>query len=667
MGTKKVLKIASGMLTIIVLVSGLLYCQELYLQRHKIIKSLLKDSGIADYNYENYSVSYDRVVIHNVELNGRANIKIPKLELKIKYNILRWPPLRIHTAKIDHPVITRNISTLGTHIKGPTKKKKISDILAKTLLRLKKKNIRIIIKGLHASLFQNTKRDVKARVDLDFSPQKEHLEFTINQLSYGNQIIAQRVRGSIILDNHGTYFPFLVSNTNKHSHNWQAKGKLKKDLSQIKIFLKNSGIPDELKNSLRGFIHNTDDVNYAMIFNAKLGPQIQFTYHAATTNLKIKHPAIAPNLVGPIPLKVKIKGSFTLASGELKVNSGQFKLINTRDKKQAADLIISGKANDVLAHDSSIHMRLKANINCENALRSVPNGFAKNLSTVHAKGNAGIDWFVDFSLDRLDQLEISRQNGWNSCSFYSDSKLFSEDFLRKRQLIPNFKDRILTPQQYAFFSQGYTDSFSEWLAYSIIANEDSGFWVHKGYNLPAILEATKINLREGYYKIGASTITMQVVKNLYFSKEKTISRKFQELVISQILENKLSKKEILSIYANIIEYGPSIYGIRQASQDLFGVSESQLSPEQAIYLGSILPTPKLYFKAYCNGDIAPSIKSKLSNTLERIYGAGWITREQYLSVSIDKLKFEKNEKLFAENCPDRINLGQQQDTLEAQL
>ena len=100
--------------------------------------------------------------------------------------------------------------------------------------------------------------------------------------------------------------------------------------------------------------------------------------------------------------------------------------------------------------------------------------------------------------------------------------------------------------------------------------EDPSFFRHRGFRLFARSEmALKDDLRAGRFLRGASTISMQLAKNLYLSKEKTLSRKVEEALFTMLLEAKLSKNDLMEIYLNIVELGPGIYGIEQAADYYF--------------------------------------------------------------------------------------------------
>ena len=135
---------------------------------------------------------------------------------------------------------------------------------------------------------------------------------------------------------------------------------------------------------------------------------------------------------------------------------------------------------------------------------------------------------------------------------------------------------------------------SPYIKQAVIAAEDANFIQHDGVDWKAIEKAAKENMKKGKIKRGGSTISMQLSKNLFLSAKQSYWRKAEELVITFMLEFVLEKNRILEIYLNVAEWGVGIFGIEAASQHYYGISASQLSPEQAARLASVLPAPKAY-------------------------------------------------------------------------
>ena len=121
--------------------------------------------------------------------------------------------------------------------------------------------------------------------------------------------------------------------------------------------------------------------------------------------------------------------------------------------------------------------------------------------------------------------------------------------------------------------------------------EDASFYQHKGVDFAELKEALERNWKNGEYVRGASTITQQLAKNLYLSTDKSIMRKIKELLIAISLERHLSKDRIFSIYLNVIEWGPGIFGIQAASQYYFHKPVDQLNLEEMVRLVAVIPQP----------------------------------------------------------------------------
>lgn len=127
---------------------------------------------------------------------------------------------------------------------------------------------------------------------------------------------------------------------------------------------------------------------------------------------------------------------------------------------------------------------------------------------------------------------------------------------------------------------------------AVIVAEDGTFWAHGGFDWFEFRESLGKNLRELRFARGASTITQQLVKNLYLSASKDPLRKLREWILTWEMERTLSKSRILELYLNVIEWGDGIYGIEAASRHYFGKSVSQLTREESARLAAVIPNPK---------------------------------------------------------------------------
>jgi monofunctional biosynthetic peptidoglycan transglycosylase len=126
---------------------------------------------------------------------------------------------------------------------------------------------------------------------------------------------------------------------------------------------------------------------------------------------------------------------------------------------------------------------------------------------------------------------------------------------------------------------------------AVLVAEDGAFYSHAGVDWHEIWESVETNLEQGRIVRGGSTITQQLAKNLYLSTSRDPIRKLKELLITWMLEARLSKKRILELYLNIIEWGPGMFGIEAAAQRHFHKPASQLSREEAARLAAVIPSP----------------------------------------------------------------------------
>ncbi|MCK5204937.1 MAG: monofunctional biosynthetic peptidoglycan transglycosylase [Desulfobacterales bacterium] len=157
--------------------------------------------------------------------------------------------------------------------------------------------------------------------------------------------------------------------------------------------------------------------------------------------------------------------------------------------------------------------------------------------------------------------------------------------------------------------------------------EDASFYQHKGIDFAELKEAIKKNWKKGEYARGASTITQQLAKNLYLSTEKSVIRKIKELLITLRLESNLKKDRIFTIYLNVIEWGPGVFGVEAASQYYFHKTVSRLNLEEMVRLAAVIPRP-LKIKPTENSDW---LKWKAKWILDALRRYAYIDQMQYQS------------------------------------
>ena len=138
------------------------------------------------------------------------------------------------------------------------------------------------------------------------------------------------------------------------------------------------------------------------------------------------------------------------------------------------------------------------------------------------------------------------------------------------------------------------------MKWAVVLAEDASFYKHEGIDVKAIKEAIKYDLEKKSFARGASTITQQVAKNLFLSREKTLTRKAKELYLAKRMEQEITKGRIMELYLNVIELGPMVHGIGHGARYYFGKSPASLTPRECAFLAAMLPGPRVAYNPYKN-------------------------------------------------------------------
>jgi monofunctional biosynthetic peptidoglycan transglycosylase len=166
----------------------------------------------------------------------------------------------------------------------------------------------------------------------------------------------------------------------------------------------------------------------------------------------------------------------------------------------------------------------------------------------------------------------------------------------------------------------------EWVPYqrisvhlkrAIVAAEDAKFLDHGGFDWDAIQKAYERNVQKGKVVSGGSTISQQLAKNLFLSSDRSWWRKAQEAVITLMIETIMSKRRILEIYLNVIEWGEGVFGAEAAARYHYGIGAAGLSPAQAARLAAMVPSPR----RYTSGRSTPYLQQRTEIILGRMPAA----------------------------------------------
>jgi membrane peptidoglycan carboxypeptidase len=174
---------------------------------------------------------------------------------------------------------------------------------------------------------------------------------------------------------------------------------------------------------------------------------------------------------------------------------------------------------------------------------------------------------------------------------------------------------------------------------ALLLGEDAAFYSHPGIDLGELPRALATNWTRAKAARGGSTITQQLAKNLFLTREKSLPRKLKELVLAFLLEAALGKDRILEIYLNVIEWGPGLNGLRPAARHYFGKEPRDLSAKETAFLVALIPGPLKYQRSFAEGALSPGFEPLVLNLLGKLRASGALSEEAYAESLAETLVF----------------------------
>ncbi len=188
---------------------------------------------------------------------------------------------------------------------------------------------------------------------------------------------------------------------------------------------------------------------------------------------------------------------------------------------------------------------------------------------------------------------------------------------------------------------------------AVVMSEDDKFYYHSGFDWEEFRNSLVGNLRKLSFVRGGSTITQQLVKNIYLDQSKSIYRKIKEAYIANEIEKTYSKKLILEKYINAIQFGKNLWGIKEASNFYFKMSPKNLGVLESLYLVVLLPSPVKYSKSYEENKLTQYQKNRIKTLLRRFKRRGSIDPDyaDFLQEDIDNFPWRESTALKVKETP----------------
>gem|GEM_PF-5086176 len=307
---------------------------------------------------------------------------------------------------------------------------------------------------------------------------------------------------------------------------------------------------------------------------------------------------VSENGLDKIELAIALKG---------KVNTSTFEVLNS-GFLYAGPLVLSTQLNlSGWSKDLALTLQIEGEKKpCKDYFDAFPKSLWGPLSKASLSGEAELKLHINYFHSRPQETLLSIK-GYKNCivqSLASEQKLDVElpkksdskrdvDWLNKKfrksvKEVDEGKKIVVGPGTTNYVNISALPKHVGGAAY---LSEQVNFYTGKAINFALIQRALRRNLDEGRFVYGGSTITQQLVKNLFLSRDKTLSRKFQEMLIAWRIESVLTKDRILELYLNCIEFGPNLYGIGPAARHYFQKSATQLTPKESVFLAMLKPAP----------------------------------------------------------------------------
>lgn len=303
----------------------------------------------------------------------------------------------------------------------------------------------------------------------------------------------------------------------------------------------------------------------------------------------------------------------------------------------------------------AVHLQARATaplVSCQGLVDSSPRGLLGPVADMKFSGTFSLNSSVNLDTSALSKMSVS----WdfkNDCKISAvprslDPERFREIFEREVNGSGNFPMQVESGPGSASWVE--YEEVSPYVESALLVSEDGRFFRHDGFDDRAIESAIADNAKAGRFVRGASTISMQLAKNLYLSRDKTLSRKLQEAALTSLLEQTFKKKELLELYVNVVEFGPGIYGIRQAAEHYFNTQPRDLSAAQAFFLGSVLPNPaRTFFTS--DGKMGETTLKYVHKLLQIARQRGLINDEELAAAESEELIFGQTSATHQELPP----------------
>ena len=545
-------------------------------------KAIARATTKLDLQYDcNFSVKeahfegFSHIHLSEVILAPKKNdtlLKIQKMKTSVSFWHLLFGDVQLGTLEINNGFIQLVKNERGKNFEAFLKKNKV-----KTNLPKQKKDYAEFTYDLLSTVLNLVPTDMDVNnfvLIVNNNGKKAQIDFQQLQLKDDNLESAIKVQ------------------TNTFTQRWSIKGfadprNNKADIRFVNLDTGAIKIPyvDESFNLQASF--NTARLNIDDI-DIRRG-KLHIDGFSSISNLKINHPKIAGKDV--VIKAARFDYNLVIGADFIDIDSSSVVQLN---KIKFHPYVSISTASDTIYKLNVAIPKMKA----QDFIISLPDGLFTHFQGMQALGNFEFKMNFEFNKNKPDRLIFNSDLNKENLKIikYGDADLtkLNGEFVY-RAIIKDIRQR---PIYVGESNPNYVtlNEISPYLRKCVLTTEDPSFFSHKGFVNEAFKQSIVQNIKTKKFSRGASTISMQLIKNVFLTREKTLSRKLEEILLVYILENnRISRKErMLEVYFNIIEWGPNVYGIGEASRFYFQKHPADLNLNECLFLANIIPRPKKF-------------------------------------------------------------------------
>lgn len=413
---------------------------------------------------------------------------------------------------------------------------------------------------------------------------------------------------SVSMKRDSSYTAVNIPSMQVHDHNYSVEMSVKADNLNYTLFA--DGALNSGDNKIEATIYSKDGKRISLPYVHRFsGAKVSFdkltisiggdesisgnaslTGSVSVTDLEVYHPALSPNMV-----------NLHNACLNYVINVGDDYVELDRDSEVRFNYLTFNPYIRAEKKDNKWHLTVsidKPEFPANLFFASLPPGLFSDLDGIEVTGDLSYHFLFDIDYANINALRF--ESSLTPYNFHV-LKMGATDL-----------GKMNRPFLYTAYDHGRPvrtfwvgpsnpnyrslDSISPYLRIACMESEDGLFFRHKGFRMDAIRAALIEDIQKKKFVRGGSTISMQLVKNVFLNKNKNLLRKLEEAMITWIIENDhiTSKSRMYEVYLNICEWAPMVYGANEAAQFYFSKDASQLTPEEAIFMASIIPKPKHY-------------------------------------------------------------------------